>query len=313
MAVAEQSAFDKTIGEFLVDEWLPAIRSTIRATTYRGYESHVRVHLVPHLGAVRLTALDARIVNVMYGRLIDTLSPASVRRIHATLHRAMRDARRWGYVTANVVDRTDPPKHRPLEREQTTWTAEELRRFLRSVMGDELEALWVVYATTGLRRGEALGLRWGDVDLDRGELAVRQTIVAVNHEVQVSTPKTKRGRRVVALDDMTVGALRRHRPELARGTDLVFVDGWGEVVHPSWVTKRFGELAAGAGLPRIRLHDLRHTHATLALQAGIHPKIVSERLGHSTVSLTLDVYSHALPHLQREAADALGRLLWDDE
>jgi integrase len=270
MAVAEQSAFDRTIGEFLVDEWLPAIRSTIRATTLRGYESHVRVHLVPHLGALKLTQLDARTVNVMYGRLIERLSPASVRRIHATLHRAMRDARRWGYVTENIVDRTDPPKHRPLEREHSTWTAEELRGFLRSVRGDELEALWVVYATTGMRRGEALGLRWGDVDLERGEAAIRQTIVAVNHEVQVSTPKTRRGRRVVALDEMTVDALRRHRDRLVRRTELVFVDGWGRLVHPSWVTKRFGELAAGAGLPRIRLHDLRHTHATLALQAGIH-------------------------------------------
>ena len=156
------------------------------------------------------------------------------------------------------------------------------------------------------------GLRWRDIDLDRGELAVRQTMVTVNNEVQVSTPKTKRGRRVVALDEMTVEALRRHRDRFVRPAELVFVDRWGQLVHPSWVTARFRELAAGAGLPRIRLHDLRHTHATLALQAGIHPKIVSERLGHSTVSLTLDVYSHALPHLQREAADAVGRLLWDD-
>ena len=159
MVVAEQPGFDKTVGEFLVAEWLPAIRPTIRPTTFRGYESHVRVHLVPHLGGVRLSELDARTVNVMYGKLIAELSPASVRRIHATLHRAMRDARRWGYVTENVIDRTDPPKHRPLDREQTTWTAEQLRTFLRSVRGDELEALWVLYATTGMRRGEALGLR----------------------------------------------------------------------------------------------------------------------------------------------------------
>jgi integrase len=204
------------------------------------------------------------------------------------------------------------PKHRPLDRELTTWTAGELRRFLDSVRGDDLEALWVVLATTGLRRGEALRLRWGDLDLERGELAVRQTIVAVNHEVRVSTPKTKRGRRVVALDEVTVAALARHRPEPWSASDPAFVDGWGQVVHPSWVSKRFKTLAAGAGLPVIRLHDLRHTHATLALQAGIHPKIVSERLGHSSVSLTLDVYSHALPHLQREAAAAVGRLLWGD-
>jgi integrase len=309
---AEQGSLDRRLGDFLLSEWLPAIRSTIRATTYRAYESHVRVHLVPHLGDVGLAELDARTINVMYGALIEKLAPASVRRVHATLHRALRDARRWGYVTENVADFADPPKHRPLDRELTTWTAAELRRFLDSVRGDDLEALWVVLATTGLRRGEALGVRWGDIDLERGELAVRQTIVAVNHEVRVSTPKTKRGRRVVALDAVTVAALERHRPELWSARDLAFVDGGGQVVHPSWVSKRFKALAAGAGLPPIRLHDLRHTHATLALQAGIHPKIVSERLGHSTVSLTLDVYSHALPHLQREAAAAVGRLLWGD-
>ena len=239
-----------------------------------------------------------------------TLAPATVIRVHATLHRALRDAVRWGQLNENVASRADPPKQKNGLSNVQTWTVEQLRTFLRFVRDEHDRLLWVLLAMTGMRRGEVLGMRWQDIDLDESVLAVRETVVNISGRKELSTPKTSRGRRVVALDVETVDALRSAwecggRPLSGR----IFQDKNGEIMNGCSVSKRFGVLAAAAGLPRIRLHDLRHTHATLALQLGIHPKVVSERLGHSTVAFTLDVYSHAMPHMQAEAADRIGSLV----
>jgi len=166
-----------------------------------------------------------------------------------------------------------------------------------------------------MRRGEALGLRWCDVDLDRGEAAVRQTVVSHHNAIAISEPKTSRGRRVVALDDHTVEALRNFKAASRPGSDdaLLFNYSTGTPLNPSDISKWFVKLGHVAGLKRIRLHDLRHTHATLALQAGVHPKVVSERLGHSTIAFTLDVYSHTIPHLQKEAARDVAALLFTNQ
>jgi integrase len=302
-----------TVGQFL-DRWIPAIESTIRPSTFASYRAHVRQHIGPHLGGLRLSDIDAAALNSMYASLLANgsssgrpLCPATVRRVHATIHRALRDAVRWGLLDENPADRSDPPRLRT-GNEMKTWSADELRSFLEFSKEDDLYALWFALATTGLRRGEALGLRWSDVDLRTSNLAVRQTVVEVGGEILISSPKTARGRRVVALDATTVAVLGEHLGKDPHG--LLFARADGSPLRPSVVTRRFGRLVAGSGLPRIRLHDLRHTHATLALQAGIHPKIVSERLGHATIAFTLDVYSHALHHMQKEAADKLGRLLF---
>jgi integrase len=304
------------VASFL-EQWLSAIENTVRPSTFSGYRAHVRLHLVPHLGKMPLSKVDAPALNAMYAALSangsatgGSLSVATVRRAHATIHRALRDAVRWGLLTDNPADRCDPPRLR-VGLEMTTWTAEELRLFLQFARDDELYPLWFVLATTGMRRGEALGLRWSDVDLDNAQLAVRQTIVEVGGQVLVSSPKTARGRRVVALDKSTVEVLE----DCARGYEkaLIFCKADGRPLRPSVVSRRFNTLVAKVDLPRIRLHDLRHTHATLALQAGVHPKIVSERLGHATIAFTLDVYSHALHHMQRDAAERIGELLFGDQ
>lgn len=220
----------------------------------------------------------------------------------------------------NVADQANPPV--PAQRQElTTWTAAELRRFLDYVSGDRLVGAYTLAATTGLRRGEVLGLRWRDVDLDAAWVRVVQTLVTVNYKVIVSTPKTNRGRRSVALDPTTVAALRAHRvrqaeERLALGIGaapddaLVFAEPDGALLHPGHFSDRFDRLVKAAEVPRIRLHDLRHTHATLALQAGVHPKVVSERLGHSTIAITLDTYSHAIPAMEEEAAAKVARLVF---
>ena len=312
-----------TLAEFLREEWLPAIHPTVRPTTYFNYVSHVESHIAPRLGERALDGIDGRTINRFYSELLSDgrrdgpggLAASTVRRLHAALHKALKDAVRWGYLETNPVDAADPPKLRAEgPRELSTWSPAELRRFLEFVRGDRMYPLWFVLATTGMRRGEALGLRWCDVDLDAGHLAVRQNIVMAGRQMHLSSPKTSRGRRLVAIDRRTRELLQAHQASTSSpgASDLVFGCCFTGSVSPSSVTKRFGKLAEEAGLPRIRLHDLRHTHATLALQAGVHPKIVSERLGHSTVSLTLDVYSHAVPHMQRDAADAIARVLFND-
>lgn len=194
----------------------------------------------------------------------------------------------------------------------TTWSAEELRHFLKSIQGDRLYAAFLLAATTGMRRGEVLGLRWRDVDLAAARVSIRQTLITIGYELAWSTPKTDRGRRNVALDPTTVEALRAHRAQQLeerlllgpsfRDDDLVFCQPDGAPIHPDSLCGLFERFAKRASLPRIRFHDLRHTHASLALTAGVHPKVVSERLGHADIALTLNTYSHAIPALQETAA-----------
>ena len=230
------------------------------------------------------------------------------------LTRALGDAVRLGMLARNPAEHVDRP--RPQEREMLTWTPKQARAFLASVESDRLYALWVLYLTAGLRRGEALGLRWADIDLDARRLAVRRTLVAVGYKVEWSQPKTERSRRVVALDPDTILVLKAHRKaqleeRLAIGADyedddLVFCTVAGAPLHPQYVSKTFERLAEAGSLPVIRLHDLRHTSATLLLDQGVPLKVVSERLGHSSVSITADLYQHVLEHMQDEAASAAG-------
>lgn len=277
----------------------------------------MRRHVIPYIGQLRLSDISGETLNDLYSTLsIDgsssgtPLSPATIRRCHVVLHRVFKDAIRWGYLKRNPCDAADPPKRGLDKPEMTTWTAVELATFLAGISSDPWYAVYHVLAMTGLRRGEALGLRWKDVDLDRATLSIRQTVIQIATGVIVSTPKTARGSRMVALDTRTISILRAHR-ETAPGkpNDLVFRGPSGDPLTPIEVSRRFTKLSTGLGLPAIRLHDLRHTHATLALQAGVHPKIVSERLGHASIAITLDVYSHAIPHMQAEAADQIASLI----
>jgi len=327
------------VDDFLRAHWLPAVRPTIRPTTFLSYLGHIENHLSPHLGRTPLQQLSPAHINALYAKLLTEsrtgralpenkkeseelppLAPATVRRIHATLHRALRDAVRWNLIGRNPTDAADPPRAVGCQGAQVnTWSPAELKKFLSSEKASPLYPLWVLLITTGMRRGEAMGLRWQDVDLEAQRIAVRQTRVQLGYEAVVSTPKTQKGRRLVALDAGTATVLaelraRREGESEARGTrvkpeDTVFTDAVGNPLHPERATRRFRTAAGKAGVPIIRLHDLRHTHATLALQAGIHPKVVSERLGHANIGITLDTYSHCLPALSEEAAARVAALV----
>lgn len=319
-----------SLERYLIDEWLPACAARIRATTVESYRDLIDRHVTPAIGAVPLAALTPLALTKFYGALLTNgrvggtrgLSPRTVRYVHSIIRKAMSDAVGWRMLPSNPCDGAVPPSAAAARSpEMKVWTAEQLKAFLDFTRDDRDYITWHLAASCGLRRGEVCGLRWSDLALDASPptLSVKQQLVESLYKVTFAPPKTARGKRLVVLDPMTVAALRTHRrhqaaERLAHGAeyqdhDLVVARLDGTPVHPNNVGQHFRRQITKSGLPLIRFHDLRHTHATLALQAGVHPKIVSERLGHASTSFTLDVYSHVTPSMQQQAADVMSALL----
>lgn len=286
--------------------WLELIEQTVRKTTWVKYEEVVRLHVLPYIGQARLNRLGPADIQLLYSRLLDKgASPQSVKHVHNVLHRAMQQALKWDLVSRNVVTLAQPPK---VERQvMQSLTPEQARHFLEVAQTDRLGALYVLALTTGMRQGELLAAKWVDVDLEAGSIGIQRS-------------KTKQGRRHVSLTGLAVDALKAHRVRqleerlvagaLWHDSGLIFTSTAGTALHASNLRNRsFSALLVRAGLPKVRFHDLRHSTASLLLSLGIHPKIVSEMLGHSRVGITLDTYSHALPGLQRDAVKELERLL----
>ena len=227
---------------------------------------------------------------------------------------------RWGRLARNPADAANPPHGGQKSDGIQAWDAPTLRAFLDASWkdSDRLHGLWVLLATTGMRRGEALGLRWSDLDLDAARLRVVQTIIQTRGTVMIGEPKTAHGRRPIALDPGTIAVLREHRRRMLEermligceldSQKLVFHQPEGSWLHPDAVSDMFRRRVRRYGLQPLSLHGLRHTWATLALERGIHPRVVQERLGHSTISITLGMYSHVGPTLHDEAASTVAAL-----
>ncbi len=300
-------------------EWLAIIRPTLRESAWQRYEEICRLHIVPRLGGYQLSKLGAQHLNHLYAeKLAQGLSPRSVRYVHVTLHKALNDALRVGLVQRNVALIATPPRKR--RRTMEVFSSEQARIFLEAVRGDRLEALYVMAITCGMRQGELLSLRWRDTDLDAGHVQVRSSVRKRPGRFIFTDPKTEHGRRKVALTALAIQALLQHRArqqleQLAAGPawsdgDLVFCNELGQPLIGINVTRhQYVPILKRAGLPLIRFHDLRHTAATLLLLQGVHPKIVSEILGHASITITLDLYSHVLPDMQKDATVAMDRLL----
>lgn len=249
------------------------------------------------------------------------LAPKTVRNIHLMLNKAMADAQRKGLVVRNVVSLADAPtlKNRQ-EGNIKAWDADQLRTFLDSVRDHRLHPAFHLSSHTGMRRSEVLGLRWCDLDLDARRLWVRQALVSIAYDAQISDVKTGTGRRTIDLDPVTVDVLKAWRIERAeekggiepRGDELVFVKPDGSWIHPHSFSQLLDRKVAKLDVPKISLHDLRHTHATLLLKAGVNVKIVSERLGHANVAFTMAIYQHVLPGMQAAAAATFSDLLRGD-
>ena len=309
----------QTVTQFL-ESWLSDVAGPgVRPGTALRYQEIVELHVVPTLGKLTLSKLTPQHLSATYKLLGETLSAATVGHVHRVLHRALETAVRWGYVGRNPCDLVDPPKAR--RQEMHALNTEQVKTLLAAAQGDELEALYVLALTTGMRQGELLGLKWADVDLAAGTLQVQRSIGRVPGKGWVeSEPKTAKGRRSIVLIPLAVNALKRHRAgqlqaRLLAGLewedrDLVFCNAFGRPIEePNLRARSFKPLLKKAGLPDIRFHDLRHSAASLLFALGVHPKIVQEQLGHSAISITLDTYSHAVPTLQAEAARKLDALL----
>jgi integrase len=308
----------QTVDQYL-QRWLEdSARPTVRAGTFESYQRLIRLHVRPHIGKVPLARLTAQDLSRLYRTLLDHgLAPRSVQYVHAVLHRALGQALRWNLIARNPAELVDAP--RPKRKEIAPLTPDQAKALLDAARGDRLEALYVVALTSGLRLGELLALRWADLDGERGELHVRRTLVRTQAGLSFNEPKTAKGRRTVRLPSFAVAALREHRARQLEerlrigpawdGQDLIFPNEVGRPIdRQNLIRRSFKKLLQKAGLPDVRFHDLRHTAATLLLRLGEHPKVVQERLGHSTISVTMDVYSHVLPDMQRQAAEKLDTL-----
>ncbi len=324
--------------------WL-ASRVSLRASTSRSYAAHVRGYLVPYLGGIPLAALTAEDVQAMFTAIIRhetalgrPVSAATLHRIHATLRAALNGAVRAGLISVNPGRFPELPRAaRPRPQVWTpalterwlndgwrpvvgVWTAAQTAQFLRQVRGHRLYALFHLVALRGLRRGEAAGLTWADVDLEAGTLTISGQLQQLGGRLVAGPPKSDAGRRVIALDKTTITALREHRSRqqaerAAAGprwteTGYVFTTTAGKPVGPDRMTRLFRRLVAESGLPPVTLHGLRHGAATLALAGGADLKVVQDQLGHSTITLTADTYTSVLPETARAAAERTAVVLF---
>jgi integrase len=293
------------------DIWYDLKAPELKPSTRLAYRLVKDRKIKPVLGDVLLQKLTPLQIDQMYAAMLTKgLSRSTVRNVHKVLRQMLAEAMRKGLVTRNAADAATPPKARATELEgrkkAQTWTGDQLGTFIESIRGDRLEAAYTVLVHTGLRRGELLGLRHGDIDLDGGTLAVVQTLVAPGYEMMLTDPKTEGSKRTIGIGPATVAALRAHKErqqmeaswfgkawgEHPLAADLVFTDEQGHPVKPALFSLAFKAAVTAAGLPMIRVHDIRHSHASLLVASGESIKLVQKRLGHASSAFTLDRYVH---------------------
>ena len=315
-----------TVGRYLRHMWLPAKRLELRPTTALRYEWMVINYVQPAVGDVLLRRLRVDHLETLYRNLLSHgrdngkgLAPKTVHNVHTMIRSALRTAQRRRLVTTNVADAAVAPKYRSVTPPMRSWTVDELTRFLTAARGERFYPAFVVSAMTGMRRGEVLGLRWSAFDATKSTLTVNTAIQLLGTRIIETHPKTRSSRRTVDLDPRTRDLLQRYRRQQGAGGEGIEARSWmftsvnGGPVNPDLYSQTFDRLVAGLDVPRIRLHDLRHTHATLLLKDGEPLKVVSERLGHSNPAFTMTTYQHVLPGMGAGAAARFDRLLNPDE
>ena len=324
----------QTVAQFLND-WLEnSQKQSVRPRTFERYEEIVRIHIAPDLGRHQLLKLSPQHLQAFYAKKVgEDLSATTVGILHNVLHKALDTAMRWGLVARNVCDLVSPPRAKRFEMKPLS--TEEVYLFLRAAHGHYLEALFALALATGMRRGELMGLKWQDINMETSTVQIRRILTRVPSKLKgegesyvEAEPKTQKSRRNVVIAAFALDSLKRHRirqleTKLKAGPlwkehDYVFCTSVGTHLNPTRdILDQLKLLLKKAGLPDIRFHDLRYSAATLLLSEGVHPKIVQELLGHSNISMTMDVYSHVLPGMQQEAVgklnDALGRLKRSEE
>lgn len=315
-----------TVAEYL-ERWLQDYAwPSLAPRTAEGYESIVRQHLIPALGSLPLTQLKPEQLQRYYSEKLaggrcdgrGALSQTTISHHHTCLHRALKMALKWGLISRNPADAVTPP--RPQRSEMQTMTEDEVQTFLEVAKSTPYYAMFYLALFTGMRRSELLALRWCDVDLVMGEVSVTRSLHHLHDgRIVFRAPKTTKGRRMIALPPSATLILKEHKEEQGlqcamlgtslKDDGLVFSQPGGGPLLPDTVSHAWVKTVKRAGLKHFRFHDGRHTHASLLLKRNVHPKVVQERLGHATISTTLDLYSHVAPGLQQAAAERFDEVL----
>jgi len=313
-----------TVTEYLT-KWLASIEAMLGAKTFERYEEIINKHFIPNIGHHKLNKLQPLHIETLYSDMLRNgridgkggLSKTTVEHHHRVLKKALSKAVKWQYLGRNPCDAVDPPK--PEKKDIQTLTVEETQQFLEKAKGSNIYLPILLAVTTGIRLGEVCGLRWMDIDLDNKRLSIRQVIgESRRYGIIIKEPKTKNSKRSIALSKTTVEALRQYKAEVSKlrlqlgiglkKEDLIFEKTPGDRLTPTRVSSAYNWFIHKNKLKRVSFHALRHTHATHLLEGNIHPKIVSERLGHATIGITLNTYSHVLPNMQEEAANKIDEL-----
>ncbi|MDA2323955.1 site-specific integrase [Bacillus cereus group sp. Bc177] len=307
--------------EYLLERFLEDKMTKVKKQTLNTYRWIVEKHIIPAIGDVELTKLNPIIIQGLYNKLTkeQALSDENIQKVHTLINDSLKKAERWGLIARNPASLVDRPKAE--KKEITVWDVEEVRQFLKyAKKSGRYYIAFLLALTTGMRQGEILGLRWKDVDFENGCVRITQTLSSDGKELLPYT-KTKSGSRTIDLPEETVTALKRHWGFIKgeregnlsyKNLDLVVCTEFGTPTHKSNIRRVFKSIIKKAGIPKIRFHDMRHTHATLLLLQGVNPKIVSERLGHADVRITLDTYSHLLPSMQKDTALKFGEMLFGE-
>lgn len=335
--MAKKKAFEKSIErgviaaeKLKVKDWLTTWLETykkpsVKQNTFEGYERVVKGHLIPTLGSLYLKDLRPEHIQAMInekstkGNLLtgDPLQPRMVEYIYAVLHGALDQAYKNQIIIYNPCDMVNKPQK--VKKEFICWTAEQANKFLAAIKKDRNYIIYLLALTTGMRRSELLGLRWDDVDLKKNLLSVKQVMVRVKGGYKFQDPKTKKSKRTIQISDKVAAALKEWKrkqniekaafPGEYNEQNLILCSIMGEPVNPESVSRNFKKDLEAAKMPDIRFHDLRHCHASMLLEQGIDLKTISDRLGHSTIIMTADIYSHITDKLQAKAVKSLDNAL----
>jgi len=294
--------------EQYLKHWIEARTSELRVTTVLRYQEIIRLHINPFIGQLKLTKIEPSHVQRLYNTLKEQERSNRIMQLaHIVLSAALKQACRWGYLRINACSLVQKPKYQ--RKETDVWTVDQCLTFFEASKLDRYYALYVLAATTGARLGELLGLQWKDIDLEKGLVHIRRTLIELPDKFVLGEPKTTRSKRPISLPEIAITAFREHRKKMfteGHAGPKVFCDTKGGYVHRDNLRNRsFYKIIKQSGLPKIRIHDLRHTLATLLLKAGTHPSIVAAQLGHASTKTTLDIYSHVLPEMTRDAAQKI--------
>src|SRR6266571_1590779 len=312
----------QTIRQYL-EHWLEEVhKPAIRESSYVRYRRLLTNHILPILGKMQIRELTAQHVQALYARkLKEGLSPKTIKLIHTIIHQALKNAVRWRLVSRNVCEDVSLPRQSRHEIQPVT--REQAQKLLETAKGHRLEAILTLALATGMRRGELLALRWRDIDFESRSLQIQRSVMHLPGGHRIHEPKTASGKRRITLPPFVVEALQHHRlrqleTKLKAGSaweehDLVFCNIYGRFLNSASLHHLFTSLVKKAGLPQMRFHDLRHSAATILMAMGVPVKVIQELLGHSSISITLNVYGHVLPSMQDEAMDKMERLFGKDE